>query len=228
MGRFQGIDPQDLWMLSEVHFQNSKAFYEEKKPAIRAKILQPLEDLIADLAPDFLKLDPLIQAEPKRMLSRIRRDTRFTRDKTLYRENIWFCFMRQKALWPTAPVMWFEIEPDGYSYGVGCWGQSPAWMEAYRRYLRECPARFLDALNQVLAEGFTVIGENYKKAKPGEPMEELRECYQKKDIAFLKKIPRLQELSSPELPQHLRRAYRQAQPMYRCMLEIVERFTAME
>lgn len=228
MGSFQGINPQDLWLLSEVRFHNSKAFYEEKKPEIRKEILQPLENLIEDLTSDFLKLDPLIQTDPKRMISRIRRDTRFTRDKTLYRENIWISFIRPKAMWSTAPAMWFEIQPDGYSYGVGCWGETPKWLELYRRFLISSPERYKEALAGVKLAGFTAVGESYKKEKPGNPAEELKELYQKKEIIFLKKVPDLNELSSPDLVRQLKKAYRNAQPMYNCLLDITEQFVSIE
>lgn len=228
MEHFQGINPQDLWLLSEVRFHNSKAFYEEKKPEIRAKILQPLEALITDLTPEFLKSDPLIQSDPKRMVSRIRRDTRFTRDKTLYRENIWISFIRPKALWPTTPAMWFEIEPDGYSYGVGCWGETPRWLEFYRRFLLNSPERFKDALTSLKAAGLAPMGDSYKKEKPGESVPELKELYQKKEVLFLKKVRDLSGLSSPELVQELKSAYSKAQPMYNCLLDITEQFTSIE
>lgn len=224
MNRYQGIDPKDLWLLSEVRFQNSKAFYEEKKPQIKEKILQPLGDLIADLSEDFLKLDPMIQTDPKRIISRVRRDTRFTKDKMMYRENLWFCFMRPKATWPVIPAMWFEIEPDGYTYGIGCWGETPGWAEQFRKCLLAQPERFRQARAALNEADYMLAGEDYKKAKPGNPPEDLAPYYQKKYISFLKKNPDLQDLKSPDLPERLREKYRQAHAMYRFLADVSEQY----
>lgn len=224
MNHYQGIDPKDLWLLSEVRFQNSKAFYEEKKPQIKEKILNPIADLITDLSEDFLKLDPMILTNPKKMISRVRRDTRFSKDKMMYRENLWFCFMRPKTTWPVIPAMWFEIEPDGYTYGVGCWGQTPGWMEQFRRHLLAQPQRFREAYETLCKAGFTLDGEDYKKAKPGDPPEDLAPCYQKRYISFLTKNPDLQELKSPELPDCLRDKYRKAQAMYYFLADVSEQY----
>lgn len=222
MGFYKGINPADLWVLSEVRFQNDKSFYEQKKPFIKEKILLPLHALIADLAPEFEALDPLIVTDPRKMISRIRRDTRFTRDKTMYRENIWFSFMHPKAHGQASPVMWFEIEPDGFSRGVGCWGSTPAFMKQYRKYLLSYPGKFSDALKEVTAAGFVPDGEAYKTDRPGEPPEELKACYNKKEVFFMKKTESLKALMSPDLVNILTEEYRAAQPMYRCLADITQ------
>lgn len=66
MNRFQGIRQEDMWLLAENRFQDSKAFYEDHKPQLRAGILQPLHALFSDMAPEMLKIDPQIVADPMR------------------------------------------------------------------------------------------------------------------------------------------------------------------
>ena len=44
------------------------------------------------MTPEMVKIDPQFVTVPSRMVSRVRRDTRYTKDKTLYRANMWLFF----------------------------------------------------------------------------------------------------------------------------------------
>ena len=82
---YPGIGAESLFLLAENRFQDSKAFYEENKPTINKTVVQPLKQLVADLSPAMLAVDPLLGGH----VSRVRRDNRFTHDKLMYRENMW-------------------------------------------------------------------------------------------------------------------------------------------
>ena len=121
MNRFQGIRQEDMWLLAENRFQDSKAFYEDHKPQLRAGILQPIQALFSDMSPEMLKIYPQIVADTMRngSVSRIRRDNRYTRDKAMYRENMWISFLRDKKAWDNLPGFYLDISLRGSSYGVG-------------------------------------------------------------------------------------------------------------
>ena len=105
MSNFAGITPDAMWLLAENRFHDSKSFYEEKKPQIQAQVLRPLRALLEDLTPFMLDIDPQFVTEPGRNgnISRIRRDNRYTRDKSMYRENAWIVFERDKKAWVCSP-----------------------------------------------------------------------------------------------------------------------------
>lgn len=122
MSRFAGITPDAMWLLAENRFHDSKSFYEEKKPQIQAQVLRPLRALLEDLTPFMLDIDPQFVTEPGRNgnISRIRRDNRFTRDKSMYRENVWIVFERDKKAWECSPGFFLDISggkaPGGWAF----------------------------------------------------------------------------------------------------------------
>ena len=126
MSNFAGITPDDMWLLAENRFHDSKSFYEEKKPQIQAQVLRPLRALLEDLTPFMLDIDPQFVTEPGRNgnISRIRRDNRYTRDKSMYRENAWIVFERDKKAWVCSPGFFVDISGQGSS-SVGGWTRIP-------------------------------------------------------------------------------------------------------
>ena len=113
----------------------------------------------------MLEIDPLFVVTPSRMVSRVRRDTRYTKDKTLYRANMWMFFRRPRREHESVPCSYFEIHPE--FWGFGCWG---AWgkgeMEALREMILKEDKLFLEAYEAVRAcPQVRLDGELYKRPK---------------------------------------------------------------
>ena len=88
------ISKQTLNFLAQNKFNNSREWFRAHKPEYQEYVLAPMAELVNLLAPTIQKIDPLIITEPKvgKAISRIYRDTRFSRDKSLYREVMWIVF----------------------------------------------------------------------------------------------------------------------------------------
>ena len=78
---FQGITSDMLLLLEMNRFHNNKTFYEEHKKEINEGVRKQMGALTLDLAESLYAIDANMDVNPKRV-SRIRRDTRFTKDKT--------------------------------------------------------------------------------------------------------------------------------------------------
>lgn len=161
---FKGITKEGVMLLAENRFNNSKAFYEEHKPQIKALVTDPMRMLLDDLFDTLVDINPDFILDPVRCISRVRRDTRYTRDKSLYRENLWMMFRHQKNELPT-PMLWFEFFPDGYDFGGGIISASPAFMEFWRKNLRTDPIGAEQAVAAALDAGFKIDGDSYKRSK---------------------------------------------------------------
>lgn len=96
MSDFKGITQDTLFLMQLNRFNDSKAFYEENKEKIKANMTVPMRQIAASLSDMMLDIDPFMNTIPTKMVSRVRRDTRYTHDKHLYRENMWIMFMRPK------------------------------------------------------------------------------------------------------------------------------------
>ena len=151
---------------------------------------------------------------PSRMISRIRRDTRFTKDKTLYREHVWATFVRPKKEFPCSPAFWFEITPQGYTCGVGYYCTTPQLMQAYRDAILADPAAFRWAVRKAERAGFAFGGESYKKDKPGNVPEDLRTYYNQKDAFVCRENPSLAPLRDAGIIEEFKKGFQELAPLY--------------
>ena len=229
---FNGITPQAIDLLALNRFEDSKAFYEAHKKEINEGVVYPMRRLAEDLRPTLEALNPDFILDPLRCLSRVRRDTRFTNDKTLYRENLWLMFRHQKNELPT-PMLWFEFFPDGYSYGCGIISTSPSFLEAWRAAIRRDPEPLIAATRQAAAKKLTPdpeYFERYKRSKAaadGITAPELVLWYDAKGPFVSRRVNGIERLNEPQkLVRELKAAFTAAGDLYRYMLDVTTRFNA--
>ena len=126
---FTGFRPEGLDLLIENRLMNSKAFYEAHKEQIAALVRTPALALIEQVTPAMLEIDPLFVANPVRILSRVRRDNRYTKDKSLYRDHVWLTYgQARNERFSDRPCYYFEIMPSHWGYGCGYYQAPPAEM----------------------------------------------------------------------------------------------------
>lgn len=224
--RYDGITPETLMLLSENRFRNSKEFYEANKQKIKAGITIPLQQIICALSDTIIEIDEDIPIVPQKMVSRVRRDTRYTKDKNMYRENLWTMFTRDKHALPHFPCMWFEVAQNGYSGGVGTYYAPPRMMELFRQEIAARPDDFYDAVIIAERSGAEFHGDFYKKAKPGCPMAVLEPYYNCKSLAFMFYFPNLNELSDSDFIEKIRPIYKAFKPMYDFLLDVAFKYSA--
>lgn len=219
MGEFPGISADSMFLLAENRFQDSKPFYEEHKPAINARVVQPLRLLAADLAPAMLEVDSLLESR----VSRVRRDTRFTKDKSLYRENMWVAFSRDKRAWNwCVPSFYADFSLAGAEWGLGYGSATPTVMKCLRHRMEQDISRAIAAVEQAKAAGFAMVGTPYARQRSTEETPAcLRPLYDCKNIAFTRQ-EKPDFLGSSALPHELINGFRELVPVYRLFTEAME------
>ena len=222
--RYDGITVETLMLMSENAFRDSRDFYEQNKETLKKGMTIPIRQVIEALADTIIDIDPQIPIDPVRMVSRIRRDTRFSKNKHLYRENLWAMFMRDKHELPYYPCMWFEVSPESYSGGVGVYDAPPALMEIFRRHLTERPKAFEKAAGAAEKAGAVYHCESYKKEKPGCPNDKLTRFYNAKHFYFIYSFPDVRQLATPDFIEDIRGIYQQLKPLYRFLLSVSEEY----
>ena len=80
---FNGFSSEALKFLLENRFNNSKEWYDSHKAIYKQYVYNPFVQLVEELAPTMLEIDSQIITVPSKLISRVRRDTRFTKDKSL-------------------------------------------------------------------------------------------------------------------------------------------------
>lgn len=228
MYNFKGISPQTIQLLCENRFQDSKPFYEAHKEEIKQGAVVPMRQIMLDLSGQLCELDDKMYTNPLYTVSRVRRDTRRTKSKLLYRENLWVMFRRNKFEYPNAPFMWFEFTPGTYSYGIGMWCDRPVQMDVVRAHIKAHPRRFLKAAGQLLENGFVYDSEFYKKDRDPSAPDSVKPYINSKYIEFLHTDTDLSKINSPALIDELKAFIDLASPMYRFLIDAYEEIVASE
>lgn len=223
MRNYKGMSAQDFFLLAENRFMNSKSFYEEKKEEIKQKIILPMRALTLDINEFVLNVDAEIYTNPVHQVSKVRRDTRFSVDKSLYRENLWIGFSRYKKQFPFAPSFWIEIFQNGYTCGVGFFWSTPHLMEVYRKEILENKKHFGKIIKSLEKLGIETYGDSYKKSKAGDIPAELLPYYNKKNVGFFKYTAGLADVESEAFVDKITEIYKEFVPMYKFLLTVSEK-----
>ncbi len=185
MTAFSGFSPDFPRFLAALGGNNDTGWFNAHKAEYRALVQQPLQALLAALAPAMLAIDPAFVTDPRGAVSRIRRDVRFSRDKSPYRVNQWISFKRRGEGWPDRPAFFLELGPGGYRYGMGFYAASPATMAGIRTAIAARPHAFVDALAPALAAGFALEGDCYRRPRPAPDMAPEAALWFQRKNAFL-------------------------------------------
>ena len=226
---YSGISKDTLMLLEMNRFNNNKPFYEEHKKELNEGSRKQLGALTLDLADELYDIDENMLVDPKKV-SRIRRDTRFTKDKTLYRANLWTIWHRPIEEGEMAPGMWCEVGPGFADNGVGFWRGTPSFMEFFRKDLLENPQPFLEAFVPLVEAGYGFSPNRYKRDKPGtEKMPEvLKAVYNQKELYFAKSAPNPSIIEGTEFVDYMKEQLKIIKKMYHYLDALYLRFKALE
>ena len=226
---FTGFCPEGLDLLTQNRLMNSKDFYEVHKDEIRRKAVEPFQALCLRMAPAMLEIDPLFVTVPSRMVSRVRRDTRYTKDKSLYRANQWLFFRRPKAQYESTPFYYMEVTPEYWGYG--CYGGfTPAEMALAREMIQKEDKLFLDAFRAAeKSKVFTLDGPLYKRPRVPDAPEAYQPWLNRKHIGLqFSEYDDYAPLWSDAFVEPMLQAFRQIAPFYRFVCALHERVRKAE
>lgn len=219
---FNGFSSEALKFLFENRMNNSKEWYDNHKSDYKTYVYNPLVELVNELSPTIREIDEQVITIPSKLISRVRRDTRFTKDKTLYRDNAWIVFLRDKALMSTSPCFWFDLNQKGTSYGVGYYGAETGSMAKMREMILNRHPLFVKALSCYESQDqFIIGGDMYKRSKFPEQPENLKTWLDRKNIYFESIQDGFGLAFSKELPEILKEGFLRLKPIYDflCMVE---------
>jgi uncharacterized protein (TIGR02453 family) len=182
MGAFRGFTEQTVAFLRDVREHNSKEWFERNRAVYERELPEPMRDLSADLSGTMLTIDPELETRPAvgETISRIYRDTRFSSDKSLYRDAMWITFKRRSEEWKDGPAFFFELRADGYRYGMGFYAASKDTMDKLREWIDGEPEQFRRTTAFFDRQRtFVIEGESCKRVLDASKPESVRQWYQR-------------------------------------------------
>ena len=163
---FQGFTGDLLSFCADIRFNNSKSFMDAHRKEYYQKMRDPFYAFIEAMAPTMLKIDGEMEVRPHKCLSRINRDTRYSKDKSPYRDHHWVAFRQTAIPKDGIPFFWFEIKLEQVSWGLGVWGENRPMFDAMRRRMEANPDEMLHLMQLVHDNDFVLDGQIWKKMKP--------------------------------------------------------------
>ena len=163
---FEGFNGDLLSFYADIRFNNDKAFMDAHRKEYYQKVRDPFYAFIQELGPTMLAIDEDMEVRPHKCLSRINRDTRFTRDKSPYRDHHWVAFRQAAIPKDGMPFYWFESRLEEVSWGLGVWGENANLFDALRRRMTANPDEMLRILQLANDHDFAIDGAIWKKMRP--------------------------------------------------------------
>lgn len=217
---FQGFPEETIRFFLGLRFHNDAAYFEAHRNEYEQYVREPFYAFIDAMAPAVKQIADDMELRPARCLARIRRDTRFTKDKSPYRDHMWLLFRRGGEERENATMYWFELAPERVEWGLGFWGNNRPVMEALRKRIREKPDEVADifAQAQVPAPGLDIYGERYQRmAVPPGLSETLAEIYPRKELYIKRTQVPIRVAYSPEVVERCSEDILRLKPLYQLM-----------
>jgi uncharacterized protein (TIGR02453 family) len=182
---FTGFPEEAIQFFLGLRFHNNASYFNAHKNEYEAYVKEPFFAFIRTMAPTLEMIADDFELRPEKCLARIRRDTRFTKDKTPYRDHLWLLFKRSGEPRDGTVMYWFELSPDTVNWGLGFWGENRPAMNALRDRILTRPSDVMEALRQAQVPDHHLIveGDVYRRFSiPDEVPESLRAYYPRKSL----------------------------------------------
>ena len=211
---FQGFSQETVDFMWGIRFNNEKSWFEANKEVYLRSFYEPMKELGAEVQARLLERFPDSQLNLK--ISRIYRDARRLFGRGPYKDHLWLSIFRWDGGEEGArPVLWFELAPDGWSYGMGFWCARAVTMAKHRARIDRDHKPLLKLANRLSKQKeFVLDGPEYVKMSREAPHKGLTDWYRKKSIALIHEEELTEELYSHDLADRLVEGFTFLMPYY--------------
>jgi uncharacterized protein (TIGR02453 family) len=204
---FTGFRPEAIQFMADLAANNDRAWFHQRKAEYERLVREPFERLVEALATRFAARRMPLEADPRRSMFRIHRDTRFSKDKTPYKTHqaARFGWIGPGALATQAHGAggYFHFEPGAMYLGGGMYMPERPLLDAWRRRVVADAAAVHEALDDpgfVATFGRVSTHDPYKRVPAGYPADHPdAELLRMRDVVFGRPLSD-EEVLSPALP----------------------------
>lgn len=211
---FTGFSTETFDFLAQIALHNDKAYFLAHREDYERWVKQPLLALEAAVSPTVIEIDPGVRTGP-RALSRIYRDTRFSKDKSPLRDHAWIAYRPPDKHLSECFCYYFEITPVSYGYGLGMYDSHPAFMADLRARAAANPARFDKVLGEErIWDRFELSGEDYARPKVPDAPPPLDKLINKRYFSLIHHSTNLAATYTNALADEIAGAFALLAPLY--------------
>lgn len=224
---FKGFTPETFQFFADLKENNYKPWFDEHKHIYETEVLYPLKALAVALTPAFYEIDPEMDFRPNKMISRIYRDIRFSKDKTPYKSHMWLSFQRPFVKttddWTSFPGYYMEIGEEGVNFGMGMFQAKKRIMDVFRDKVEYEQSHFRNITEGLINDnGFILGGEEYKRPIINNLSAYYQPWIQRKGIYLHKNIPIGDILYSDKFVLYMEKQFSPLHSLYEFFVDVCD------
>jgi uncharacterized protein (TIGR02453 family) len=135
--RFPGFPPEALQFFRGLARHNNRDWFQPRKPIFDQQVKRPMLDLVEALNAELRRFAPEYVTDPDKAIYRIYRDTRFSKDKTPYKDHIAASFRRRGAGPLQTGGYYVQVSHKEVAVGGGIYMPEPPALLALRQHIAE-------------------------------------------------------------------------------------------
>ena len=206
---FEGFSPETIDFLWGIRMNNNREWFAENKKNYVNYLYEPMKALGKELFEPFLDTPGNVLK-----VSRIYRDARMHHPLP-YKESLWISIRKDVDWWGENPCLYFEITPEGISYGFCLWKPRVSVLEQMRKEWAAQPHQFLELIKGTEeTTGVPITADLYKRPKPTDNPDLERFFAWKGNISCVIEEPVGPEIFGPELVNRVREHLTKLIPLY--------------
>jgi len=139
---FSGFPPEAMQFFRGLARNNNRGWFLPRKEIFEQKVKQPMRELVEVVNAGMKSYAPQHVTEPDKAIYRFYRDTRFSKDKTPYKDRIAATFPRRGMSRHEGASYYFAVSNKEVAIGGGVYMPMPETLQAIRQRIAEHPAEF--------------------------------------------------------------------------------------
>ena len=139
---FPGFPDEGLDFFRGLARNNRREWFQPRKHIFETHLKQPMRELVMEVNREMSRFAPEYVTDPDKAIYRIYRDTRFSKDKTPYKDHIAASFHRRAANVHGEAGFYFGISHKEVAVGGGVYMPAPETLQAIRKHVATHHAEF--------------------------------------------------------------------------------------
>lgn len=218
---FTGFSKETFQFFADLAKNNSKEWFDINRSVYEKEVKNKIKSFCISLVPTMSKIDSEFELTPSRCISRINRDTRFSKDKSPYKTHVWITFMHPVKCeeWKDYPGFFIEFNASRMLVGMGMYQPNRKIMDDIRDHISYKSDEFQKETSKLLKKGYHVFGEEYKKQLKNDLPEYFQQWYHRKGISVLKELPYTDSVYSAKILEEVTNEFKSLEWFYNFLKE---------
>ena len=132
---FAGFPPDGIEFFGKLMRNNRREWFQPRKEIFETRLKQPMRELVEHLNGALKSFAPEYVTDPDKAIYRIYRDTRFSKDKTPYKDHIAASFFRRGTTGHGTGGFYCAVSHKEVAVGGGIYMPDPALLAALRAHI---------------------------------------------------------------------------------------------